>query len=82
MTNSWKFRAACRGSDFDIWFSDSPADIREAKSICARCPVRAECWTDAEQTDLAIAYGIRAGLTGTERSELRKKQRRAEVGVP
>lgn len=46
---AWHDRAACRGCDPDLFFparGDS-FGVREAKAICARCPVRAECLTYA-----------------------------------
>ena len=29
----------CRTYDPDLWFSDSPADLELAKSLCAECPL-------------------------------------------
>jgi WhiB family transcriptional regulator, redox-sensing transcriptional regulator len=37
----------CRTYDPDLWFSDSPADLELAKSLCAECPLRAECLAGA-----------------------------------
>ena len=37
----------CRTFDPDLWFSDSPADLELAKSLCAECPLRAECLAGA-----------------------------------
>jgi hypothetical protein len=36
-------RAACAGHDPDLWFSDSPADIAQAKAICQGCPEQPPC---------------------------------------
>jgi WhiB family redox-sensing transcriptional regulator len=37
----------CRTFDPDLWFSDSPADLELAKSLCTECPLRAECLAGA-----------------------------------
>jgi len=37
----------CRTFDPDLWFSDSPADLELAKSLCMECPLRAECLAGA-----------------------------------
>ena len=42
---------------------------RAAKKICARCPVRAECLTDA-LTRRDLGYGVLGGTTPRERREL------------
>ena len=33
----------CRKFDPDLWFSDAPAQLELAKSLCGDCPVRVEC---------------------------------------
>src|SRR5919202_1103722 len=33
----------CRKFDPDLWFSDSPAQLELAKSLCGDCPLRVEC---------------------------------------
>lgn len=43
--------ALCRAGDsglVELFFSDEPADIEQAKAICAGCPVRAPCLAAAE----------------------------------
>lgn len=37
----------CRTFDPDLWFSDAPAELEVAKSLCVDCPVRAECLAGA-----------------------------------
>ena len=37
----------CRTFDPDLWFADSPAELELAKSLCAECPLRAECLAGA-----------------------------------
>jgi WhiB family redox-sensing transcriptional regulator len=37
----------CRTVDPDLWFSDSPAELEVAKSLCRGCPLRVECLAGA-----------------------------------
>jgi WhiB family redox-sensing transcriptional regulator len=37
----------CRNFDPDLWFSDSPAELELAKSLCAGCPLRVDCLAGA-----------------------------------
>jgi WhiB family transcriptional regulator, redox-sensing transcriptional regulator len=36
----------CR-HDPELWFAESPADLEQAKQLCAQCPVRATCLSTA-----------------------------------
>lgn len=40
-------RLPCRVGDPDLWFADTPADLEQAKVLCASCPVVAECLAGA-----------------------------------
>ena len=37
----------CRDQDPDLWFSESPAQLHMAKTVCAGCPARAACLAGA-----------------------------------
>jgi WhiB family redox-sensing transcriptional regulator len=37
----------CRGFEPDLWFSEIPAELDQAKRLCARCPIRFECLAGA-----------------------------------
>ena len=37
----------CRSGDADLWFAESPAELEQAKALCAPCPIRAECLAGA-----------------------------------
>lgn len=37
----------CRNHDPDLWFSELPADLEVAKSLCGACPLRVECLENA-----------------------------------
>jgi len=77
---AWRARAACRGADTDLFFEhisrrgrDAARIINQAKSICARCPVRVECLKTALEND---ERGIWGGTTFKERQRLRAERRR------
>lgn len=66
---AWQEFAACRGAPSEIFFPEKGQAhvVREAKSICSKCTVRAEC--------LAFALsmpgpGIFGGLTARERGRI------------
>jgi hypothetical protein len=70
--------AACEqmvSPNLDIWFSDDPQHQREAVRICGRCPLRAECLTDAVYAGEWL--GVRGGMTPDMRVEWCREQ-----GVP
>jgi WhiB family redox-sensing transcriptional regulator len=77
---TWQFRAACRGEDASLFFAPGYFETREqkeareaqAKAICARCPVRAECLEYA----LAIRemHGVWGGMNETERRALLRER--------
>ncbi|WP_051232941.1 WhiB family transcriptional regulator [Pseudonocardia asaccharolytica] len=37
----------CRSGDADLWFAESPALLEQAKALCGKCPIRAECLAGA-----------------------------------
>jgi WhiB family transcriptional regulator, redox-sensing transcriptional regulator len=37
----------CRSGDADLWFAEAPAELEQAKALCMRCPIRAECLAGA-----------------------------------
>lgn len=59
---TWKRRAVCRGSDTRLFFSekgnDAVANVRDAKAVCAECPVTMEC------ADYGVKYGHGVGVWG------------------
>jgi hypothetical protein len=57
---------ACVGVDTEVFFSDSPNDIRLAKAICEGCPVKNMC---LEWANAYAEFGIFGGLTPEERKE-------------
>jgi hypothetical protein len=75
----WRLRAACRDADPELFFptaTTGPAyesQVHGAKVVCAGCPVREECLSEALSR---IPCGIAGGLTEQERRALRKYTKR------
>ncbi|MGN7137299.1 WhiB family transcriptional regulator [Streptomyces pseudogriseolus] len=68
---AWAARAACQGRDLSLFFSDAEQKVRQAKAICAACPVRRECLDEALRAEATIsAAGVFGGLTADERNEV------------
>ena len=72
----WRDLASCRFSDSSVFFpagSSGPAleVIEKAKSICATCPVQAECIAFALEANQES--GIWGGYAEDERRRLRKR---------
>ena len=66
----WAPHAACRGGEPDALFVQGAAQ-QKAKQICLRCPVIAECLTDA--LDHRIEFGVWGGMTERERRALLRR---------
>lgn len=69
----WRDRAACLDEDPELFFPISEVgpgaeQVRRAKSVCARCPVRAECLNYA--VDNGLGFGVFGGTTAQERRRL------------
>lgn len=69
----WHDHAACAGVDPDLFFPSRGASTREAKAVCAGCPVRSDC------LEAAMAggekFGIWGGMSERERRRLRRERR-------
>jgi WhiB family redox-sensing transcriptional regulator len=69
----WRLVAACRAADPDLFFPPSASgrsveQIAQAKRICARCTVRAECLAFALRA--RHAHGVWGGMSEDERQSL------------
>lgn len=77
MIDDWRENAACRDADPELFFPVSDMgpgarQVAEAKAVCARCPVRAQCLDYA--LDAALDHGVFGGTTERERRELVRRQ--------
>lgn len=41
--DSDELRLPCRAGNPDLWFAEAPAELEQAKRLCADCPIRAQC---------------------------------------
>jgi WhiB family transcriptional regulator, redox-sensing transcriptional regulator len=74
----WRAHGACLSADPEIFFPVSatgPAilQLRQAKTICMRCPVRAECLEYALVT--RQTHGVWGGTSEHERTRIWAKRR-------
>lgn len=69
----WQLDAACMGVNPRVFWPED-GDMRQAVALCGSCPVLSECLKDAWETgDYGPDAVFRAGLTGTQRKERRKR---------
>jgi WhiB family redox-sensing transcriptional regulator len=48
----------CREETDDLWFSESPTELEQAKRLCAACPARRDCLAGAlERREFAGVWG-------------------------
>lgn len=73
----WKQRAACRGLDVSLFFPERGGVSREAKDVCATCPVQPECLDYALR--LGEKYGVYGGYSERGRRNLRREIRMDEA---
>jgi WhiB family redox-sensing transcriptional regulator len=74
----WRHRAVCRGEDPELFFPVGTAgsallQVAEAKDVCRRCPVAAECLAWALE---AGVIGVWGGTTEDERRALKRRTAR------
>lgn len=67
----WHNRALCAQSDPEAFFPTKGGSSREAKKICARCPVREQCLDFAMKHE--EHHGIWGGLTERDRRQIRRE---------
>lgn len=76
----WADRALCRHFDPETWFptgahlyaeTDDGHRVSEAKAVCSRCPVRAECLEHALEHH---EHGTWGGTTYEERKAIRRER--------
>lgn len=77
----WTAGKACRPEDLELFYPTGrpgrfgdPNRGAEAKAICARCPIRERCLTEAliEEARGGGCWGIRGGLDEDQREALMK----------
>ena len=71
----WRYRAACRGADLDLFFPGRGESAEPARRVCGRCPVREPC------LDYALRHGITHGIWGGLAERDRRALRSPRVGA-
>ena len=66
----WRDLAACAETDPEIFFPEKGGSTKDAKKVCLRCEVRAECLEYALEHD--ERFGIFGGKSEPERRALRR----------
>jgi WhiB family transcriptional regulator, redox-sensing transcriptional regulator len=74
--DDWRSRGACRTADPDLFFPVSSSgmsnfQLRQAKVICGRCPVKAQCLEFALATHQV--HGVWGGTSERERTRMRAR---------
>lgn len=69
-TVDWAPQAACSSGEPDALFVQGAAQ-QQAKQVCARCPVVAECLADA--LDNRTEFGVWGGMTERERRAMLRR---------
>lgn len=66
----WMLEARCLDADPEAFFPEKGGSTREAKRICAMCPVQEDCLSYALQHD--ERFGIWGGMSERERRRLKR----------
>lgn len=78
--DNWQIKAACRGPQSDLFFppahfekkDEKEARERQAKAICATCPVSKPCLQYAIR--IREPHGVWGGLNEAERKQIMARQ--------
>lgn len=75
LSTAWQHEAECVHHAGEVDFFPARGEsVRDAKAVCARCPVRQECLDFALRTK--VAHGVWGGLSERERRNLRRERYR------
>ncbi|GAA5213643.1 WhiB family transcriptional regulator [Streptomyces thinghirensis] len=67
---AWQEEALCAQTGADFFFPEPGSSVRDAKRICALCPIRSACLEYALSND--ERFGVWGGLSEKERLALRR----------
>lgn len=76
----WMGRGTCSQVDPEMWFPEKGGSTREAKAVCAECPVRAACLQYAIDRD--ERDGVWGGLSYKQRRLLKTSRPCRSCGAP
>lgn len=66
----WMQGASCASANPEEWFPEKGVSSADAKKVCAKCDVVAECLAYALEHD--EQYGVWGGMTRSERRQLKR----------
>jgi len=75
----WMTDGVCAQVDPELWFPEKGGSTREAKQLCARCPVHPECLAYALAHD--ERFGIWGGASERDRRRMKRTTTRPQ-GAP
>ena len=67
----WRDFAGCAEADPELFFPEQGGDIRDARAICSKCPVRSQCLDYALQHD--ERFGIWGGMSERDRRRIKRQ---------
>lgn len=70
--DDWRYQAVCASTDPEVFFPEKGGSTREAKKVCAGCPVREQCLQWAIAT--GQGFGVWGGMSERERRKYAKEQ--------
>lgn len=74
---SWMVEGVCAQTDPEAFFPPPGAPARDAKSICGRCEVRADCLEYALSLPYEEDFGVWGGLSRVARRKIRRERKQA-----
>jgi len=76
----WMTDGLCAQTDPDAFFPEKGGSTREAKAVCRRCPVSAECLAYALAND--ARFGVWGGTSERDRRRMKRPAGRPRVPDP
>ena len=78
----WMTDGVCAQVDPELWFPEKGGSTREAKQLCARCPVHPECLAYALTND--ERFGVWGGASERDRRRMKRtlSKQQGPVRVP
>jgi len=75
VSGDWRASGSCTQTDPELFFPEKGKRSRDARAVCAGCPVCTECLADALAQ--GRVYGVWGGTTERERRKLTTTRRAA-----
>lgn len=80
-STEWVQRAACAGSDPEVWFPPDSTEEDHAHALrrdyCGHCPVQTQCLDEALRSGVV---GVWAATTTKQRADMRRRTTRQRTG--